>query len=134
MVRQSVSRRAVVAAAAGLPAALAGCLDDGSCRTVVDGIETVGRNGIRVYDVEAKAGQRLYVGLRRHEGPRASLAVFDPDEEPLIELAEVDRTERRFEINRSGVYSVVTQNNSTTDAGQWATTIVVYRGWCADVF
>ncbi len=133
MVRELVSRRAVVAST-GLSVALAGCLADGSCETVVDETETVERNGIRVYDADATAGQRLYVRLRRIEGPPARVSVFDPAEEPLLERQDVDRIERIVEIADAGVHSVVTQNNSSSDTGRWLTTVAVYQGWCSDIF
>ena len=134
MVRELVSRRTVVATTVGLPVALAGCLSDGSCETVVDETETIERSDIQIYDVDAEAGQRLYLRLHRIEGPRARLAVFDPDEEPLVELRDVERIERTVDLTDTGRYSVVTENNSRTDAGRWLTTLVVYRGWCSDVF
>lgn len=133
MGRKLVSRRSALAAAVGL-SAVGGCLDDRSCRTVVDQTETVERNGLRVYEADAEPDQRLYVRLRRIEGPRARLQVFDPDEEPMVNLEDVDRIERVFEISDSGTYSVVTANESSIDVGQWLTTVAVYRGWCSDVF
>ncbi len=133
MGREVVSRRAALGVVAGL-SAVAGCLDDGDCRTVVDRTESVERSGLRVYDADAEPGQRLYVRLRRIEGPSARLFVFDPDEEPLLELEAVDRIERIFEITTGGSYSVVTENDSTTDVAEWQTTVAVYRGWCSDVF
>jgi len=134
MVRELVSRRALMTAAASLSVGAAGCLSDSSCETVIDTTETVERNALRVYDAEADAGQRLYVRLRRIEGPPARLRVFDPTEAPLVELRDIERIERTFEITEAGSYSVVTENNSSTDAGQWLTTVAVYRGWCPDVF
>lgn len=133
MGRKLVSRRAALAAVAGL-SAVSGCLDDRSCRTIVDQTESVERSDLRVYDADAEPGQRLYVRLRRIEGPPAQLGVFDPHEEPLIELRDVDRIERIVEIDDEGVYSVVTANDSSSEIGQWQTTIAVYRGWCPDVF
>ncbi len=132
MGRELVSRRAALTAVAGL-SAVAGCLD-GDCRTVVDRTVTVERSGFRVFDADAEAGQRLYVRLRRIEGPSARLFVFDPDEEPLLELEDVERIERIFELTDDGSYSVVTENDSSTDVGEWLTTVTVYRGWCSDVF
>lgn len=134
MVREVVSRRALMAAAASLPVGVAGCLSDSHCEPVVDSVETVGRTEIRVYDVEAERDQRLYVSVRRYDGPRATLIVFDPDEQPLVELADVDRIERVIEITEPGRYIVMTRNDSPTDTAQWATTVAVYQGWCADVF
>ncbi len=133
MVRKPISRRAVMTATASLSVGVAGCLSDGTCETVVDTTEAVERNGLRVYDADAESGQRLYVRLRRIEGPRARLRVFDPDEEPLVELQDVDRIERRIDIRDPGRYNVVTEN-AASDTGQWLTTVVVYRGWCPDVF
>jgi len=121
-------------ATASLSVGVAGCLSDGTCETVVNGTETVERNDLRVYDAEANPGQRLYVRLRRLDGPPARLGVFDPEEEPLVELQDVERLERIFEIPDSGTYSVVTENDSTADVGQWLTTVAVYQGWCPDVF
>lgn len=134
MVRELVSRRTVMTATASLSVGVAGCLSDGSCETVVDATESVERSGLRVYDAEAEPGQRLYIRLRRIEGPSPRLRVFDPAEEPLIELRDVDRFERIVDIDDAGVYSVVTENDSSTEIGQWLTTVAVYRGWCPDVF
>jgi len=133
MVRELVSRRTLITATAGLSAAAAGCLSDGTCETVVDQTETVERNGVRIYDAEAQAGQRLYVRLNRYEGPAVRLTVFDPAEEPVVELQDVERLERVVDITNAGRYSVVIENDST-DVGQWLLTVVVYRGWCPDVF
>ena len=133
MGREVVSRRTALGVVAGL-SAVAGCLSEDDCQTVVDRTVSVERSGHRVYDVDAEAGQRLYVRLRRSEGPSARLHVFDPNEEPLLELQDVDRIERIFEITDGGSYSVVTENDSSTDIGQWLTTVAVYRGWCSDVF
>lgn len=133
MGRELVSRRAAIAAIGGLPA-VAGCLAESDCRTVIDRTETVDRNDLRVYDADAEAGHRLYVRLRRIEGPTARLFVFDPAEEPLLELQDVDRIERIFEITEGGTYTVVTENDSRSDIGRWLTTVAVYRGWCSDVF
>jgi len=60
--------------------------------------------------------------------------VFDPSETPLIERHGVDRLERTIDITDAGQYSVLTENDSSTDTAQWLTTVTVYRGWCSDVF
>jgi len=133
MGRELISRRAALAAVAGL-SAVGGCLDDRHCQTIVDATETVERRGLRVYDVDAEPGQRLYVQLRRIDGPPARLSVFDPNEEPLVERRDVDRIERVIDTVETGTYSVVTENDSSTEVGQWLTTVAVYRGWCPDVF
>lgn len=135
MVRETVSRRSLLAAiGAGTTASVAGCTGSGSCRTITEGIETVERGGMRVYDVDAVADQRLYLNLQRRSGPQANLTVFDPAEEPILQLEDVDRLERVLEITEAGTYVVVTRNESTTTRAKWETTVAVYRGWCADVF
>jgi len=133
MVRHRCSRRSLLAAAVGATS-LAGCIQEGSCRTVYEGTAEVRREGMEIYDADAEAGQRLYVRLRRVDGPRASLSVFDPSEEPLVNRENVDRFERVFEISEPGTYAVVTRNESSGDIGRWETTVAVYRGWCSDVY
>lgn len=136
MVRHSTSRRSLLATTAAGVAGLAGCLTggDGSCRIGFDGIETVDVRSISIHTVEATAGQRLYLSFQRREGPRARIGVYDPDQQLLLGLEDVDQLERIFEITTSGTYTVVTRNESTDSSGQWETTVVVYRGWCGEVF
>lgn len=135
MVRHPISRRSLLTTAGAGVASLAGCATTGeeSCRTVFEGVETVRWDSMQIYDVDAAAGQRLYVRLRRLDGPQPILSVFDPAEEPLV-TAQVDRFERVIEIPKSGTYAVVTRNDSTASRGRWETTVAVYRGWCSDVF
>ena len=133
MGREWVSRRTALAAVAGL-STVGGCLDNRHCETVVDDTETVERNGFQIYNAEAEPGQRLYIRLQRLEGPPARLSVFDPSETPLIERHGVDRLERTIDITDAGQYSVLTENDSSTDTAQWLTTVTVYQGWCSDVF
>ena len=128
-----LSRRALMAATAGLSVGGAGCLSDGSCETVVDRTERVERGGFRVYDADTEASQRLYIRLRRIEGPGVLLRVFDPAEEPVVERRDVERLERVVDVTEPGRYSVMIENDST-DVGRWQITVVVYRGWCPDVF
>ena len=132
MVREKCSRRSLLAAVG--TASLAGCVGEGSCRTVFEGTAEVRRKGMAIYDADAEAGQRLYVRLQRADGPRATVSVFDPAEEVLLSRRNVDRFERVFEITDPGTYAVVTRNESSTSRGQWETTVAVYRGWCADVY
>jgi len=134
MVRETCSRRSLLAATAVGAATLAGCVDEGSCRTVFEGTAEVRREGMEIYDADAEAGQRLYVRLRRVDGPRATVSVFDPAEEVLLSRRNVDRLEEVFEITEPGTYAVVTRNDSSAGRGQWETTVAVYRGWCADVY
>ena len=134
MVRQQLSRRSVLTTAAAVPAALAGCLQEGHCETVIDRTERVDRNSIRVYDTAAEAGHRLYIRFERIDGPAARLSVFDPTETPILQLQGVDRLERRLDITDPGRYSVVVGNDSTADHARWRMTVVVYQGWCPDVF
>ncbi|MFW6321845.1 MAG: hypothetical protein ACOC0Z_08325 [Halohasta sp.] len=134
MGRDSCSRRSLLAATAVGAATLAGCVDEGRCRTVFDGTAKVPREEVEIYDADAEAGQRLYVRFRRIEGPRASLSVFDPNEETLLSRRDVDRLEEVFEISEPGTYPVVTRNESSSGRGRWETTVVVYRGWCSDVY
>ena len=89
---------------------------------------------MEIYDADVEAGQRLYVRLRRVEGPRASVSVFDPSEEVLLSRRNVDRLERVFEITEPGTYAVVTRNESSGDVGRWETTVAVYRGWCSEIY
>ncbi|MEA1930522.1 MAG: hypothetical protein U9O06_03120 [Euryarchaeota archaeon] len=133
MVRNRCSRRSLLAAAVGATS-LAGCLQEGSCRTVHEGTAEVRRKGMEVYDADAEAGQRLYVRFRRVDGPRASLSVFDPSEEPLVNRENVDRFEEVIELTETGQYAVVTRNESSGDIGRWETTVAIYRGWCSDVY
>lgn len=136
MVRHSISRRALLATTAAGVVGLAGCTSsgDGSCRTAFDGVAAVDSRNIEIYTIEATAGQRLYLGFRRREGPRARVGVYDPDEELLLGLEDVARLERVFEISEPGTYTVVTRNESTEGIGRWETTVAVYRGWCGEVF
>jgi len=136
MVRHPISRRSLLATTAAGVAGLAGCTSagEGDCRTAFDGIATVDISSMEIYDIEAAAGQRLYLNFRRLDGPRASLSVFGPNEESLLRLQNVDRLERVFEVSEPGTYSVVTRNETTDGSGRWETTVTVYRGWCGDVF
>ena len=133
MVRTRCFRRSLLAAAVGATS-LAGCVDEGSCRTVYEGTAEVRRKGIEVYDANAEAGQRLYVRFRRVDGPRATISVFDPNEEVLVSRENVDRLERVIELTETGLYAVVTRNDSSGDVGRWETTVAIYRGWCSDVY
>lgn len=133
MVRNRCSRRSLLAATVGATS-LAGCIEEGSCRTVYEGVAEVRRNGMEIYDADAEAGQRLYVRFRRVDGPRASLSVFDPSEEALVNREHVDRFERVIELSETGLYAVVTRNESAADIGRWETTVAVYRGWCSDIY
>lgn len=134
MVRKTISRRSVVAAAVSVTASVAGCTGKESCRTIFDGTERVETNSWRRYEVDAEAGERLYIELRRLSGPRPILIVLDPAEEPLVELSRVERLERVVDITETGLYTVVTRNGSTASSGRWKTTVAAYRGWCSDVF
>lgn len=133
MDRHRCSRRSLLAATVGATS-LAGCIQEGSCRTVFEGTAEVRRKGMEIYDADAEAGQRLYVRLRRVDGPRASLSVFGPNEEALVNRQQVDRLERVIEISEPGTYAVVTRNESSEGTGRWETTVAVYRGWCSDVY
>jgi len=134
MVRERCSRRSLLAATAAGATGLAGCLTEGSCRTVFEGTAEVRREGMEIYDAAAEAGQRLYVRLQRVDGPRATVSVFDPSEAVLVSRTNVDRLEEVIEITEPGTYAVVTRNDSSTNNGRWETTVAVYRGWCADVY
>lgn len=134
MDRDSCSRRSLLAATAAGAASLAGCVSEGSCRTVFEGTAEVRREGMEIYDADAEPGQRLYVRFRRDDGPRASVSVFDPAEELLLNRRNVDRLEEVFEITEPGTYAVVTRNESSAGRGRWETTVAIYRGWCADVY
>jgi len=133
MVRDRCSRRSLLVGAVGATS-LAGCIQEGSCRTVYEGTAEVRREGMEIYDADAEAGQRLYVRFRRVDGPRASLSVFDPNERPLVTRQHVDRFQQVIDISESGTYAVVTRNESSGDTGRWETTVAVYRGWCSDVY
>ena len=134
MVRERLTRRSVLAAAGVAAASVAGCTGEGSCRAVVDGTETVEPNTFELYEIEAEAGQRLYVMFRRLDGPQIHLSVYDPREEPLMAVAGVERIERVFDIDEAGLYSVVARSESTMDRSRWEATLAVYCGWCAAVF
>lgn len=134
MVRETLSRRALLAGAAATTAGVAGCTGGESCRPVFDGIEQVDGSQLRIYDVEMTADERLYVSCRRIDGPQPTLTVFDPAEEPLWTVERIERFERVVEVDESGRYSVVTHNESTAESGQWETTVAAYRGWCSDIF
>ena len=135
MVRKKLSRRSLLAATSAATAtALAGCTGEGSCRTIVSGAERVTGGSMRIYDVEAEAGQRLYIRFRRRSGPRAVLTVFDPDEERILGLEDVEELERTIDLTKTGTYAVVMRNDETATDGQWELTAAVYRGWCQDVF
>ena len=134
MVRETFSRRSLLAGVAATTASVAGCTGEGSCRPVFDGIERVDGSEMRIYDVEIAVDERLYLSCRWLEGIRPTLTVFDPDEEPLWTVERIERVERIVENSRSGIYSVVAYNDSTANSGQWEMTVAAYRGWCSDVF
>jgi len=136
MVRDPLSRRSLLAATVAGVTSLSGCTatGEGSCRTVFEGVETVRWDSMQIYDVEVEAGQRLYLRVRRLDGPQPIITVFDPAEETLLTAQDVDQFERVIEITESGPYAVVTRNDSTASRGRWETTVAVYRGWCSDVF
>lgn len=134
MVHERLTRRSLLAAASGVTASVAGCTGEGTCRTVVDGAENVEPNTFELYEIEAEAGQRLYVLFRRLDGPQIELSVFNPREERLASVRRLDQLERVFDIDEAGLYSVVARNESATDSSQLEATLAVYHGWCADVF
>lgn len=137
MVRERRSRRSLLstvgAAAVGL-SGLAGCLGEGECRLVFDGVEAVRGGEDLQYEADVSTDERLYVECRRREGTEPTLTVFDPAAEPVVSVDVTERFERVIEPTESGTFAVVLRNESTGTTGQWALTIAAYRGWCGEIY
>ncbi|MGM0605386.1 MAG: hypothetical protein ACQETB_06900 [Halobacteriota archaeon] len=133
------SRRALLrtlggGAAIGAASSLSGCLDGDRCAVVYEGTDSVDAGGERSQLLTLSTETRIYVRSEHRRGARPSVRIDGPDDEPVFETAREQYVEAVYEATADGPHRVRLRNESAVETGVWATTIVVYDGWCPEVF